>query len=132
MKRFLLIISLFMLVGCSSNNIPEGFDEETLNQKAESIVTLLNNNQLDEVYSMFRSDIQTMVSVEELDKIITDKLDVIGDFKEISQIAITDTKDPSTSELYAVFIIVSEHVDGKSTYTISFNKSLEIVGFYIK
>lgn len=132
MKRFLLIISLFMLVGCSSNNIPEGFDEETLNQKAESIVTLLNNNQLDEVYSMFRSDIQTMVSVEELDKIITDKLEVIGDFKEISQIAITDTKDPSTSELYAVVIIVSEHVDGKSTYTISFNKSLEIVGFYIK
>jgi len=132
MKRFLLIISLFMLVGCSSNNVPEGFEEETLNQKAESIVTLLNNNQLDEVYAMFRSDIQTMVSVEELDKIISDKLAVIGDFKEISQIAITDTKDPSTSELYAVVIIVSEHEDGKSTYTISFTKSLEIVGFYIK
>lgn len=132
MKRFLLIISLFMLVGCSSNNVPEGFEEETLNQKAESIVTLLNNNQLDEVFAMFRSDIQTMVSVEELDKIISDKLAVIGDFKEISQIAITDTKDPSTSELYAVVIIVSEHEDGKSTYTISFTKSLEIVGFYIK
>jgi len=132
MKRILLIISLFMLVGCSSNNVPEGFEEETLNQKAESIVTLLNNNQLDEVYAMFRSDIQTMVSVEELDKIISDKLAVIGDFKEISQIAITDTKDPSTSELYAVVIIVSEHEDGKSTYTISFTKSLEIVGFYIK
>ncbi len=132
MKRFLLIISLFMLVGCSSNNVPEGFEEETLNQKAESIVTLLNNNQLDEVYAMFRSDIQTMVSVEELDKIISEKLAVIGDFKEISQIAITDTKDPSTSEFYAVVIIVSEHEDGKSTYTISFTKSLEIVGFYIK
>lgn len=132
MKRFLIIISLFLLVGCSSNNIPEGFDEETLNQKAESIVALLNNNQLNEVYTMFRSDIQTMVSVEELDKIISDKLEVIGSFKEISQIAITDTKDPSTSELYAVVIIVSEHEEGKSTYTISFNKSLEIVGFYIK
>ncbi len=132
MKRILLIISLFMLVGCSSNNVPEGFEEKTLNQKAESIVTLLNSNQLDEVYAMFRSDIQTMVSVEELDKIISDKLAVIGDFKEISQIAITDTKDPSTSELYAVVIIVSEHEDGKSTYTISFTKSLEIVGFYIK
>lgn len=132
MKRFLLIISLILLVGCSSNNIPEGFDEETLNQKAESIVSLLNNSQLDEVYTMFRSDIQTMVSVEELDKIISDKLEVIGSFKEISQIAITDTKDPSTSELYAVVIIVSEHEEGKSTYTISFNKTLEIVGFYIK
>ena len=132
MKRFLIIISLFLLVGCSSNNIPEGFDEETLNQKAESIVSLLNNNQLNEVYTMFRSDIQTMVSVEELDKIISDKLEVIGSFKEISQIAITDTKDPSTSELYAVVIIVSEHEEGKSTYTISFNKTLEIVGFYIK
>jgi hypothetical protein len=132
MKRLILIISLLVLVGCNSNNIPEGFVEEGLNQKAESIVQMLNNNQLDEVYAMFRTDIQTMVTIEDLDKVITDKLDLIGEFKKISQIAITDTKDRSTSELYAVVIIVSEHADGKSTFTISFDKSLEIVGFYIK
>lgn len=132
MKRFLLIISLFMLVGCSSNNIPEGFDEETLNQKAESIVSLLNNNQLDEVYDMFRSDIQAMITMEDLDKVISDKLGLIGEFEKISQIVITDTKDPKTSEIYAVVIIVSEHKDGKETLTISFNKSQEIVGFFIK
>lgn len=132
MKRLLLIISILFLVGCASNNVPEGFEEEDLKQKAESIVQLLNNNQLVEVYAMFRSDIQTLVSVDELDKIISDKLEVVGNYKEISQIAITDTKDPSTSELYAVVIIVSEHKEGKATYTISFNKSFEIVGFYIK
>lgn len=132
MKRLILIISILFLVGCASNNVPEGFEEDDLKQKAESIVQLLNNNQLDEVYAMFRSDIQSMVTMEDLDKIITDKLDLIGEFKEISQIAITDTKDPSTSERYAVVIIVSEHKDGKSTYTVSFNKPLEIVGFYIK
>jgi hypothetical protein len=132
MKRLLFIISLFLLVGCSSNNVPEGFVEEDLKQKAETVVQLLNANQLDQVYIMFRPDIQAMVTLEDLDKIITDKQALIGAFKEISQIAITDTKDPNTSELYAVVIIVSEHEDGKSTYTVSFNKSLEIVGFYIK
>lgn len=132
MKRLLLIISLLALVGCASNNIPEGFEEEQLNQKAESIVQLLNDNQMEEVYAMFRTDIKAMISMEDLDKVIADKLNLIGEFKEINQIAITDTKDPVTSELYAVVIIVSEHEDGKSTYTLSFDKSLEIVGFYIK
>lgn len=132
MKRLILIISLLFLVGCTANNVPEGFEEDDLKQKAESIVQLLNNNQLAEVYAMFRPDVQAMVTMEDLNKIISEKLELIGEFEEISQIAITDTKDPSTSELYAVVIIVSEHKDGKSTFTVSFNKTLEIVGFYIK
>ena len=93
---------------------------------------LLNENKLEEVFSMFRTDLQSLVKIEDLDKIIQTKFDQIGEFKKIDQIVITDTKDPNTSELYAVVIIVSQHKEGKSTYTLSFNKDLEIVGFYIK
>lgn len=121
MKRLVLILSLLILTACNSNEIPEGFTETELNSKAEGIVSLLNENKIDEVYSMFRTDIQAMIKLEDLEVIIQDKYDQVGTFKEISQIAITDTKDPNTSEIYAVVIIVCDHVDGKSTYTLSFN-----------
>ena len=132
MKRILIILSLLVLTACSSNKIPEGFTELELNDKAEEIVSLLNENKVKEVYSMFRTDVQAMIKLEDLEVIIQDKYDQVGTFKDVSQIAITDTKDPSTSEIYAVVIIVCEHEDGKSTYTLSFNDELEIVGFFIK
>jgi len=132
MKRFMLIVSILLLTACSSNKIPDGFNENDLNQKAEEIINLLNENNVDEVYEMFRTDVQAMIKLEDLEVIIQDKFNQVGTFKEISQVAITDTKDPNTSEVYAVVIVSSDHEKGRTTYTLSFNKELEIVGFFIK
>lgn len=132
MKRLMLIVSILLLTACSSNKIPDGFNENDLNQKAEEIINLLNENNVDEVYAMFRTDVQAMIELEDLEVIIQDKFNQVGTFKEISQVAITDTKDPNTSEVYAVVIVSSDHEKGRTTYTLSFNKELEIVGFFIK
>ena len=132
MKRFMLIVSILLLTACSSNKIPDGFNENDLNQKAEEIINLLNENNVDEVYEMFRTDVQAMIKLEDLEVIIQDKFNQVGTFKEISQVAITDTKDPNTSEVYVVVIVSSDHEKGRTTYTLSFNKELEIVGFFIK
>lgn len=132
MKRLMLIVSILLLTACSSNKIPDGFNENDLNQKAEEIINLLNENNVDEVYEMFRTDVQAMIKLEDLEVIIQDKFNQVGTFKEISQVAITDTKDPNTSEVYAVVIVSSDHEKGRTTYTLSFNKELEIVGFFIK
>ena len=132
MKRLILILSIFLLTACSSNQIPEGFVESEIKNKVEEVVGLINEFKLDEVTSMFRDDLKTMVKVADLETIIQTKIDQVGQFKEISQIAITDTKDPNTSEVYAVAIVVCEHEKGRTTYTLSFNESLELVGFFIK
>jgi len=132
MKRLILIVSILLLVACSSNKIPEGFDENELKDKAESIVMLLNDENYSDVYDMFREDIKLLVTLEQIEQILTTKYEQVGEFEKINQIVITDTKDPSTSEIYAVVIVVSEHSDGNATYTLSFDDALEIVGFYIK
>ena len=132
MKRLLLVFSLLILTACSSNKIPEGFTETELTNKVNGIVSLLNDNKVNDVYSMFRSDVQAMLKLEDLEVIIQDKFEQVGTFKEVTQIAFTDTKDPSTAELYAVVIVVCEHEEGKTTYTLSFNEELELVGFFVK
>lgn len=132
MKRLLLLISVLLLSACSANKIPEGFEEDTLNSRAEEVVSLLNDSKVDEVYTLFRADVQAMIPLEDLKTIIQSKFDQVGSFKEITQIAITETKDPNTSELYAVVILSCSHDKGKTTYTLSFDKDLLLVGFYIK
>ena len=132
MKRLALILSIILLTACSSNKIPDGFVETEIKNKVEEIVGLINEFKLDDVFTMFRDDLKTMVKVENLETIIQTKFDQVGQFKEVSQIVITDTKDPNTSEVYAVAIVVCEHEKGKTTYTLSFNESLELVGFFIK
>jgi hypothetical protein len=132
MKRLILIVSILLLVACSSNKIPEGFDENELNDKAESIVMLLNDENYSDVYNMFREDIKLLVTLDQIEQVLTTKYEQVGEFEKIKQIAITDTKDPNTSEVFAVVIVVSEHKDGNATYTLSFDEALEIVGFYIK
>lgn len=132
MKRLILFVSILLLVACSSNKIPEGFDENELNDKAESIVMLLNDENYSAVYDMFREDIKLLVTLEQIEQVLTTKYEQVGEFEKINQIVITDTKDPNTSEIFAVVIIVSEHKEGNATYTMSFDDALEIVGFYIK
>jgi hypothetical protein len=132
MKRLILIVSILLLVACSSNKIPEGFDENELNDKAESIVMLLNDENYSDVYNMFREDIKLLVTLDQIEQVLTTKYEQVGEFEKIKQIAITNTKDPNTSEVFAVVIVVSEHKDGNATYTLSFDEALEIVGFYIK
>ena len=96
MKRLLLLISVLLLSACSANKIPEGFEEDTLNLRAEEVVSLLNDSKVDEVYTLFRADVQAMIPLEDLKTIIQSKFDQVGSFKEITQIAITETKDPNT------------------------------------
>ena len=132
MKRLILVLSLLFLTACSANKIPDGFEESTLKIKVEQIVDFINDSKFEETYLMFRSDIQTMLTFEDFETVIQTKLDQVGEFKKISQIAITETKDPDTSEVYALTIVVCEHEEGKTTYTLSFNDKLEMVGFYIK
>ena len=53
MKRLLLLISVLLLSACSANKIPEGFEEDTLNLRAEEVVSLLNDSKVDDTTLSF-------------------------------------------------------------------------------
>ena len=79
-----------------------------------------------------REDVREMLPLETLKDVTETKYAVVGSFEKYTQVAITDTKDPASSEVYAVVIVVVEYTEGKGTYTLTFDKDLRCVGLYIK
>ena len=73
-----------------------------------------------------------MLPIKTLQEVAEAKFERVGTFEKYRQVAITDTVDPQTSEVYAVVIIVVDYTQGKGTYTLTFDKNLQCVGLYIK
>lgn len=133
MKARSLFLSLLIFLGaCSSNVIPNGFDEEQLTNQAKRVIEYLQNAQYEEVLDLMREDVREMLPIETLQEVAETKYSAVGTFEKYTQVAITDTKDPKSSEVYAVVIIVVEYSEGKGTYTLTFDKDLSCVGLYIK
>lgn len=130
--RYLFLSLLIFLGACSSNTIPEGFDEDQLTNQSKQIIEHLQDEQYAEVLDLMREDVREMLPKETLQDVAETKYSAVGTFVKYTQVAITDTKDPKTSEVYAVVIIVVEYTEGKGTYTLTFDKDLSCVGLYIK
>lgn len=131
-KKLWLFFSVLILVGCTVNTIPKGFDEESLTQQAKTLVSYLNADQSEEVIKMMRDDVAQMIRAEDLKKVVDDKVSTVGNFETYQNIVISDVKDPQTSEVYALVIVQAKHTSGLATYTLSFDTELRCVGLYLK
>ena len=130
MKKFIVLLSILMLVACSS--VPKGFVQTSLETKTQTIIDLMEDLKTEEVISYLRLDLQSLISAEELKANLKAKYDSVGVSKAKASFSIGDTKDPQTDEVYATVIAQVEHENGRATYTISFNQDYECVGLYIK
>lgn len=131
MKKLLTLILWVVLSGCA-NSIPNGFTQEALESKAQSVVSLLQEGNTEAVLSLMRSDVAAMITADQLTQVIEAKYASVGAVKETKSFLISDTKDPSTQELYALVIVQVDHEKGRATYTLSFNTNYELVGLYLK
>jgi len=132
MKKLFLLFSLFLLVGCTSMDIPKGFEEETLTSHSTTIIEQVNASTFEKVYDQFRDDLKPLITLEELSLNLETKLQSVGVYQSMKSPIFSETKDPNTDELYAVVIVVCQHKQGTATYTLSYNSDYELVGFYIK
>ena len=131
MRKIIILLSLLLLAGCA-NSIPDGFTQSRLENEAQNIVDLLQAGQTQEVISLMRSDVAAMITAEQLTDVIEAKYAQVGALKETQSFLISDTKDPSTDEVYALVIVQVNHEKGRATYTLSFNTQYELVGLYLK
>lgn len=131
MKKIMISILIsLILAGCSS--IPVGYDQATLELKAQEVIDLMESYQVKKVIERLRDDIQAMITSEELLINLEAKYDQVGASHSEIKYTIGDTQDPQTDETYALVIAQVEHENGTSTYTLSFNLDYELVGLYIK
>ncbi len=136
MKKIYLVIMIFVLAlfvtGCGAPALAEGFTEDEVIAKAKEVVELVNSGDYQAINDMTREDLKDGLSVEVLDGAVTPIVSQAGNFVEYSQAVAVGDVDKDTKEDYAVAVLNCKYENKKITYTLSFNKDMEIVGFYIK
>ncbi len=131
-KLGLVGLTLLLLSACSLSKVPPDFSEDQLETRTKESIEALHQGNYSFVYEQFRDDIKALISEEGLADVLNDKYERVGTFERFDVIAYNQTTDPATQEVYAVVIIGVIHEEGKATYTISYDKTYRIVGFYVQ
>ncbi|MGX7108656.1 DUF3887 domain-containing protein [Facklamia miroungae] len=127
MKKKLLAtlstIVILMLCGCG-NKVDDTTSEKYISQ-AKEIVSLINESNYDEVYTMFNDEMKAALpvkSMSEITPLITDS----GVFKKIDKASVEE-RDGNY-----ITVLVAKYSKGNRIYTITFEDDLEVAGLYIK
>lgn len=136
MKKFLTSLIAFALIlsfaACSSNKLADIYSEDEVITRAKGFVDTINTLDYDAVVSGIREDLQSQVTAESLKSAWDTQLTDAGAFEEYKTVVTYGQKDKTTGENYAVCVLVCKYENASLTFTISMDKSLEIVGLYMK
>ncbi|MUK90370.1 DUF3887 domain-containing protein [Ornithinibacillus sp. L9] len=128
MKKILLpifiVALMLMLVACSGEENSDSTTEKYIEQ-AEKVISLLNENNYEEVYAKFNDEMKQSLTLENMNT-FTPLLEESGDFVEIDQSSVEE-KDG-----YFVTVVVAKYTNQNRVFTISFSDNEEIAGLFVK
>ena len=138
-KRLKMIVSALLaltlllgLFGCTTKQLPEGFDADEVGSAAEEIVGLATAGDYDSIVAALRSDLQASITADQLREGWASIYEKAGAFSSVKKITLSSTADQTTKEEYAVAQVQVEHENANLIYTLSFDKDLALVGLYLK
>ncbi len=136
-NRYLLLALVLLMIagltGCSATRLPDGFDETAVIAAAKTAIEHLNAGEYASISDeMVRPDLKTALSAEVLANAAGQIVTPAGAFQSYANTVTAGGKLKETGEAYAIVAVVAQYELRKVTYTISFDKDLKIIGFYLK
>ncbi len=134
-KLWILLLCLALsalLCGCGSLQLAECFDEATVNAEAENVAMLVVSRDYQAICDRFRADIRGSLTPEYLAEQLDGMMDASGDLVRLRGSACVGQKNADGTEDFAMAIVLGKFENGKRTFTISFDKDMELVGLYVK
>lgn len=128
----LLLLSLLTALSACAPKIPNGYDESTLTSSAQSVVRLVNSGDYEAVISMLREDMQSEVTVEDLSLAYDEPIAKAGAFVNFKVPDFSVTNDRTTGETYCVVELKCEYENKTYNFNVTFNRSMEVVGLFMK
>lgn len=126
-----MILAAFLLTGCSSTKLAEGFDEAAVKETAQEAVDFLIAGEYGECVAMMSQEMQAALTAEDLAAAAEGVNAQVGAFRKYESIAVVGQKDSAGVDC-AVAVVVASFEKGKVTYTVSLNANMEVVGFWMK
>lgn len=133
-KSILFICALAVcMMGCAKTKLAEEFEEEKVIEEAKAVIQMINEGETEAVWEdKFNAKMQSALTKEDWLSAIDPIMEDAGEFQSYEKEAVTGTEEPDTGEEFATAVIVAEYENGKNQYTITFNKSMQLTGFFVK
>ncbi|WP_162805741.1 DUF3887 domain-containing protein [Sporosarcina sp. PTS2304] len=126
MKKIVLfaVVSAFLLSACGSNKIDDT-TAKLYSDKAERIVSLLHEENFDEMRTMFDEAMKEAMPVEQL-QVIADIVKESGEFVRF------ENSSSSLREGYYIINLVTAYSKYRRVYTLTFDDQQRMAAFHVK
>lgn len=123
--------AVFWLTGCGSTKLSEDFDEEKVKTAAQEAIGYMVAGEYEECVGLMSEEMKAAVSAE----ILASNMEAVagqkGAFQEYKSSSVIGQKDKDGTD-YAVAVIVAAFEKGNLTFTISYDKNMQMIGFWMK
>ncbi|WP_301109780.1 DUF3887 domain-containing protein [Sporosarcina sp.] len=120
----LTAVTILLLAGCGKNKVDESTAEAYIT-KAKEAVTLLNEQNFDELRAMFDETMKDALTVEQLQQTV-EALKESGEFSKFGDGSV------SKRESYYVTILPAEYTKDQRVYEITFDEQQRLAALYVK
>ena len=140
MKRFVtrwismamvMAAAVFLLTGCGSTKLSADFDEEKVKTAAQEAIGYMVAGEYEECVGLMSEEMQAAVSAEILASNMETVAGQKGAFQEYKSSSVLGQKNQEGTD-YAVAVIVAAFENGNVTFTISYDKDMQMIGFWMK
>ncbi len=126
-----VLLSSFFLTACSTPPLSADFDEEQVKLVAQDVVSLLNAQDTEGLRAIFTERMNTAITDEVFTQIYA-AIGEGGEFEAIDSMTVNGSTDQSTGEKFVTVTTRAKYAAKTFTYTISFNKDMQVAGLYYK
>ena len=115
----------FALFGCSQT-FDQSFNEEIINKASTSVIESLNQGQYGVITQIVSDELQEALSPEIIESTWNPLSENLGTYQGIVETKVVPNQDSATS------VMIADYENGQVRLTMTYNKDMELIGFYLK
>ena len=125
------VLLVVLLSACSAPKLSSDFKEEEVILLAQDVVSLLNAQDSEGLRSLFTEQMNTAITDDVFVQIYA-AIEGGGKFDTIEDIRVVGFTDNSSGEEFATAVVNAKYENQTFTYTITFNKQMQLAGLYYR
>mgnify|MGYP002802082531 FL=1 len=128
MKKVIAVcmLGLLLLTGCSPAPLPEGMEEDAVEEAGWAVAKLLIDGDYAAVLEEFRPDVGENITEENISLMMETATEDAGEFVSRSDMMVTGQS--SDGEDYGVAVILCEYREEKVLFRIAFDPDMALIG----
>lgn len=129
-----LSMVMCLLTGCqpASSELPEGFDEERVEEEARRSIGYFNEKDYQSILNMGCREFQEVMTEEEFAEQCDPMREKRGTFREIIKTVFYGVKDQKDGKEYGGAVLVGDYEEGRISFYITFDEDMKLAEWMIR